>query len=120
MSIQTKTMVSKERRKGPERRTDLRVGIDADVEWVLDGVRRPGHVSDMSMTGCFILTAGEFSDGEIVLICFPHADGGRVEIRGEIRNNVPEIGFAVRFLSPTPFQQEFIRDFAEFHYVHRE
>ena len=113
-------MVSKERRKGEERRTELRVGVDADVEWVLDGERRPGRLSDMSLNGCFVLSAGSFTDGEIVLICFPHADGGRVEIRGEIVNNVPEIGFAARFLKLTPFHEQFIRDFAEHHYIYRE
>ena len=112
-------MVSRDRRKGTERRQELRVGVDADIGWSIDGTPMSGRLSDMSMAGCFVLTAGEFSDGEIVHLYFPHEEGGRVEILGEIKNHVYEIGFGVAFKDLTEFHREFLRKFAETHYKYR-
>ncbi|HJS51549.1 MAG TPA: PilZ domain-containing protein [Pyrinomonadaceae bacterium] len=111
--------VSKDRRKGTERRNELRVGVDADIGWTIDGTPMSGRLSDMSMAGCFVLTAGQFSDGDIVRLYFPHPDGAQVEIHGQIRNHVPEIGFGVEFLDLTGFLKEFLRSFAETHFTYR-
>jgi len=112
-------MAVRDRRKGGERRSELRVGIDADIGWTIDGTPMPGRLTDMSMAGCFVLSAGQFSDGEIVRLFFPHTDGGSVEILSEIRNHVPEIGFGVRFLDLSDFHIEFLRNFTEKHYTYR-
>src|SRR5687767_2280887 len=109
-------MVSKDRRRGTERRQELRVGVDAEIGWTIDGTPMAGRLSDMSMAGCFVLTAGQFSDGETVRIYFPHSDGAQVEVIGEIKNHVPEIGFGVAFIDLTSFQKEFLRGFAEAHF----
>jgi hypothetical protein len=112
-------MAVRDRRKGGERRSDLRIGVDADIGWTIDGTPMPGRLTDMSMAGCFVLSAGQFSDGEIVRLFFPHKDGGSVEILSEIRNHVPEIGFGVKFLDLSDFQIEFLRNFTELHYKFR-
>lgn len=112
-------MVSKDRRKGGERRAELRVGVDADIGWTIDGTPNAGRLSDMSISGCFVMAAGQFSDGDMVRLYFPHPDGAQVEVLGEVKNHVPEIGFGVKFLDITEFQVTFLRDFAEAHYTYR-
>ena len=112
-------MVSKDRRKGGERRAELRVGVDADIGWTIDGTPNSGRLSDMSMAGCFVMAAGQFSDGDIVRLYFPREDGSQLEILGEIKNHVPEIGFGVKFLDITEFHMTFLRSFAESHYTYR-
>ena len=112
-------MVSKDRRKGGERRQELRIGVDADIGWTIDGTPMSGRLTDMSMAGCFVLAPGLFSDGDTVRLYFPHSDGSSVEILSEIKNHVPEIGFGVKFLDLNDFQKEFLRDFAELHYTYR-
>jgi hypothetical protein len=78
-----------------------------------------GRLSDMSLAGCFVLTAGVFSDGDTVRLYFPNAGASPVEILGVIRNHVYEIGFGVRFIELTNFKTEFLRKFAEGHYKYR-
>jgi hypothetical protein len=112
-------MVSKDRRKGGERRSELRVGVDADIGWTIDGTPHSGRLSDMSMSGCFVLAAGEFAEGDTVRLYFPCEDGSQMEILGEIRNHVPEIGFGVKFLDLTSFHKKFLSGFAEAHYTYR-
>ena len=108
-------MQKKDRGIQPERRKNERFTIGVDIEWAVDGELNPGRLTDISVSGCFILSGGQFSDGEVVSIYFPLTDGTRTAFRGEIRNHVPEIGFALRFLELTDLQKEFIRNFAELH-----
>ena len=98
-----------------ERRTEKRVRVAADIEWATAGEMNAGRLGDLSSNGCFVLTSGEFSDGEVVRLYFPRTDGTRLEILAEIRNCVEEIGFAARFVSVTDAIREFIRNFAELH-----
>ena len=111
--------MSRDRRKGTERRKELRIGVDAEVGWSIDGTPMTGRLSDMSLAGCFILTAGVFADGDRVKIYFPNKGGSPIEIVGEIRNHVYEIGFGVGFTDLTEFHKEFLRAFAEAHYKFR-
>jgi hypothetical protein len=111
--------MARDRRKGGERRSELRVGVDADIGWTIDGTPMSGRMSDMSLAGCFVLTAGQFSDGDIVRLYLPQPDGSSVEILAEIKNHVPEIGFGVMFLDLTDFHKEFLHKFAEIHYTYR-
>ena len=98
-----------------ERRGERRVPVAADIEWASAGDLIAGRLGDLSSNGCFVLTAGEFADGEIVRLFFPMTDGSKLEILAEIRNFVQDIGFAARFISISESQREFIRSFAELH-----
>ncbi len=108
-------MEAKDRRQLEERRKETRFGVSIDIEWVAGGEVRRGRLTDVSSNGCFVLTGGEFSDGEVVRIYLPLTDGTRIEFLGEIRNHVLDIGFAVRFVSLTDAQKQFIKNFAELH-----
>jgi hypothetical protein len=100
---------------GQDRRSERRVPVAADIEWASAGDMIPGRLGDLSSNGCFVLTAGEFADGEIVRLFFPMTDGTKLEILAEIRNYVEDIGFAARFISLSDAQREFVRSFAELH-----
>ncbi len=108
-------MKVKDRRMGTERREDERLNVALDIEWASGEDVRPGRLSDLSPNGCFILTQGEFGDGEVVRIYFPSSSGSRIELLGEIRNHVPDMGFAVKFVHLTDTQRAFIQSFAELH-----
>ena len=98
-----------------DRRTEDRVRVAADVEWATGGEMNRGRLGDLSSNGCFVLAAGDFSDGEIVRLFFPMTDGAKLEVLAEIRNYVEDIGFAARFMNLSDSQREFIRSFAELH-----
>ena len=97
-----------DRRSGQERREEARYPVDIGIEWEGAIGRLPGTISDLSVSGCFIMCSGEVDDGEVVKIFLPLADGMKVEFRGEVSNHVLEIGFAVRFVQITDNRKEFL------------
>ena len=90
-------MAVRDRRSGEERRSVNRYQVEVEVEWQTTGDRQPGSLSDVSLDGCFVLSAGDVVDGEPVRIFIPLADGMKVEFTGRITNHVVEIGFGARF-----------------------
>ncbi len=108
-------MKVKDRRMGNERRSEARLGVSLDIEWASGEEVRTGRLSDLSANGCFILARGEYTDGEVVRVYFPSSSGSRIELLGEIRNHVPDMGFAVKFVHLTDIQREFIQSFADLH-----
>lgn len=104
-----------DRRSGTDRRSVDRREVTVDVEWETAGRRRPGTVSDLSPAGCFVLSSGDVSEGESVILYLPLGDGMKVQVVGEVRNNVIEIGFALRFLDPTEAQIHVITGLMDSH-----
>ncbi len=86
-----------DRRSGIERRHSHRYKVTVDLEWENHAGKHPGTLSDISERGCFILSSGDFADGERVFIHLPFADNEPVKVAGEITNHVFEIGFAAAF-----------------------
>jgi hypothetical protein len=80
-----------------ERRTAERIRLDLTTRW--EGLRTQGRgaVSDLSSTGCFVLSGGEVSTGELIRlqISFPRNVG---IVWGRVVYAVAEIGFALRFV----------------------
>lgn len=102
-----------ERRSGGDRRGNERFRVNIEVEW--EGLigRKNGAISDISPTGCFVLSSGEVEDGESVKIFFPLTDGRRIQFWGEVVNHVFEIGFAVRFIELSEAQKDFLEKFVD-------
>jgi len=113
---QLKVMENNDRQSDDERRKEPRLKLSIEMEWSRGGDISPGTLSDLSRTGCFVLTKGEFDNGEVVRIYLPLTDGGRFEILGEITNNVEDVGFGVRFVNVSDVQREFLVNFAELHH----
>lgn len=97
-----------DRRSGSERRETSRYTVKIDVEWEGSVGRRSGTISDISITGCFVLCSGEVNDGETVKIFIPLEDGMKAEFWGEVVNHVLEIGYGVNFISLSPTQKKYL------------
>jgi hypothetical protein len=79
-----------------ERRTAKRVRLNLNARWEGLMTEGRGAVSDLSSTGCFVLSGGQVTKGELIRlqIAFPR----EVEVVwGQVVYAVAEIGFAVRF-----------------------
>lgn len=101
-------MTISDRRSGTDRRTVERRNVSIDVEWEDIRGRHAGTLSDLSEAGCFVLSSGEVNRGDLIRILLPLGDGMKVQIQGEVRNQVYEIGFALKFADPTEAQVDVI------------
>jgi len=79
-----------------ERRTAERVRLNLRTRWEALTTQGRGAVTDLSPSGCFVLTGGEVSVGELIRmdISFPEEI---VSVWGQVVYAVAEIGFALRF-----------------------
>lgn len=105
--------MSNDRRSGEERRGANRYALDVNVEWEGQKGRQPGSISDVSLDGCFVLGSGDVTDGEIVKIFVPIADGMKVQFDGKVANHVLEIGFGVKFQPLSAAQRELLARLVE-------
>ncbi len=106
-------MASIERRSGRDRRISRRYRVSIDVEWEGLVGRKPGTISDISITGCFVLSSGDVADGENVKVFFPLTDGRTIQFWGEVVNHALEIGFAMRFIELSDAQKDFLEKFVD-------
>ena len=79
-----------------ERRTAERVRLNLSARWEGLLAEGRGAVSDLSSTGCFVLSGAQVSSGELIRlqIVFPREVG---LVWGQVVYSVAEIGFALRF-----------------------
>lgn len=82
-----------------ERRRAERFRVNLPANWEGASVRERGVISDLSTTGCFLLTGGETAPGEPVSVALELPKGKSIKLRGEVVYRTEEIGFAVRFTS---------------------
>ncbi len=108
-------MVMTDRRSGIERRATVRNKVSLHVEWENLSGRHYGTLSDVSEYGCFVLSSGEISQGDTLKVFLPLADGMKVQILGEVKNHVFEIGFALRFVDLSNAQKRVLREFIAKH-----
>ncbi|MEK7723816.1 MAG: PilZ domain-containing protein [Acidobacteriota bacterium] len=97
-----------ERRKGSDRRAVERFIVSIDIEWEGLSGKQIGTISDLSVSGCFVLCSGEVEDGDYVKISFPLSTGKKFEFQGEVTNHVFEIGFGLCFINLSETQKEFL------------
>ena len=84
-----------------ERRTAPRVRVNLPARW--EGVlsRTEATITDLSRTGCFVLTGGHFEVKELVSLEIELPKNHWIHIWAEVVDEASEIGFAVRFNSIT-------------------
>lgn len=80
-----------------ERRAAPRVRVNLEVSWQAGDVPRQGMISDISVSGCFILCSGDVADGNPISVELRPARAKTITLRGEVVNHHDEIGFAMRF-----------------------
>ena len=88
--------MEKERRSAPR----VRVKLPARWEGVLS--RESATVTDLSRSGCFVLTGGKVELKELVWLEIQLTPQQTVNCWAEVVNQSPEIGFALKFNSSSP------------------
>lgn len=108
-------MTVADRRSGAERRVVGRSRVSLDVEWEDVSGRHSGTLNDISEYGCFVLSSGEFTEGETLKIFLPIGEGMKLEVTGVVKNKVFEIGFALRFIEMSEAEKRVLREFIASH-----
>lgn len=80
-------------RSGIERRKNERVKVNIKARW--EGVleQKEGTIVDLSIGGCFILTAHLVETGELIRLEMENS----LVVWGEVIYQIAEMGFALRF-----------------------
>ena len=99
--------MEKERRSAPR----ARVKLPARWEGVLS--RESATVTDLSRSGCFVLSAGNVEVKELVWLEIQLTDQLKVNFWAEVVNQAPEIGFALKFNSSSPEDEAALAEFLE-------
>ena len=84
-------------KQGRERRRAERVGVHLKARWRSATREIDGEITDLSETGCFILTADEVEAGEAIKLEIEQPRQGRLHLLGEVVYKIEEMGFAVNF-----------------------
>jgi PilZ domain-containing protein len=80
-----------------EQRAAPRFRVDLNVRWETLKSQGRGAVSDLSTTGCFVLTGGEVSASELARLQITSSHQVAV-MWGQVIYAISEMGFAVRFV----------------------
>ena len=99
--------MEKDRRSAPR----ARVKLSARWEGVLS--RENATVTDLSRSGCFVLSAGNVEVKELVWLEIQLTDKQSVNFWAEVVNEASEIGFALKFNSSSPEDEAALAEFLE-------
>ena len=99
--------MEKDRRSAPR----ARVKLPARWEGVLS--RENATVTDLSRSGCFVLSGGKVEVRELVWLEIQLTDKQTVNFWAEVVNEAPEIGFALKFNSSSPEDEGVLAAFLE-------
>ena len=99
--------MEKDRRSAPR----ARVKLPARWEGVLS--RENATVTDLSRSGCFVLSGGKVEVKELVWLEIQLTDKQSVNFWAEVVNEASEIGFALKFNSSSPEDEAALAEFLE-------
>jgi len=99
--------MEKERRSAPR----ARVNLPARWEGVLS--RENATVTDISRSGCFVLSGGKVEKKELVWLEIQLPDRGPVHVWAEVVDQATDIGFAVRFNSSSDEDEALLGQFLD-------
>ena len=99
--------MEKDRRSAPR----VRVKLPAHWEGVLS--RESATVTDLSRSGCFVLTGGKVEVKELVSLEIQLPDQQAVHFWAEVVDAASEIGFALKFNSSTPEDEAALAKYLE-------
>lgn len=96
-----------------ERRSAPRVRVSLPARW--EGVlsRENATVTDLSRSGCFVLSGGKVEKKELVWLEIQIPDRGPVQFWTEVVEEATDIGFAVRFNSSSDEDEAVLAQFLE-------
>jgi len=99
--------MEKERRSAPR----ARVKLQARWEGVLS--RENATVTDLSRSGCFVLSGGKVEVKELVWLEIHLTDQQTVNFWAEVVDQASEIGFALKFNSTSPEDEATLANYLE-------
>jgi len=99
--------MEKDRRSAPR----ARVKLPARWEGVL--ARENATITDLSRTGCFVLTAGRAEIKELVWLEMQLPDNEPLHFWAEVVSEASEIGFALKFNSSSPEDEAALAKFLQ-------
>jgi hypothetical protein len=96
-----------------ERRSAPRVRVKLPARW--EGVlsRENATVTDLSRSGCFVLSGGNVEVKELISLEIQLTDKQTVRIWAEVVDAASEIGFALKFNSSSPEDEAALAEFLE-------
>jgi hypothetical protein len=96
-----------------ERRSAPRAKVNLPARW--EGVvsRENATVTDLSRSGCFVLSGGKVDVKELVWLEIQLPDQDPVNFWAEVVDEASEIGFALRFNSASNEDEEMLAKFLE-------
>ena len=89
----------------------MRVNLPARWEGVLS--RENATVTDLSRSGCFVLTGGKVEVKELVWLEIQLTDTQKVHYWAEVVDAASDIGFALKFNSSTPEDEGMLASFLD-------
>lgn len=98
---------------GAERRRAERVRVNLDVIYADQLRQHRGTISDISVTGCFMLASGVATVDAPVTVTIELPSRKTVRLPGEVVYNTPEIGFAIRFVELPTSGLKFVQKLVE-------
>ena len=99
--------MERDRRSAPR----ARVKLPARWEGVLS--RETATVTDLSRSGCFVLTGGKVDVKELVWLEIQLTNQQTVNFWAEVVDSASEIGFALKFNSSSPEDEEALAKYLE-------
>jgi hypothetical protein len=96
-----------------DRRSAPRARVKLPARWEGVHSRESATVTDLSRSGCFVLTGGKVEIKELVSLEIQITDDQKLHFWAEVVNEAPEIGFALKFNSSSPEDEAALAKFLE-------
>ncbi len=96
-----------------DRRAAPRVRVKLAARWEGALSRENATVTDLSRTGCFVLTGGKVEVKELVWLEIQLTDEQTVNFWAEVVDEASEIGFALKFNSSSPEDEAALSQYLE-------
>jgi hypothetical protein len=96
-----------------ERRSAPRVRVNLPARWEGALHRESASVTDLSVSGCFVLSGGSVELKELVWLEIQLPEQEPIQIWAEVVDQANEIGFAVRFNSADDADQRRLANYLD-------
>jgi hypothetical protein len=96
-----------------DRRSAPRVRVNLPARWEGALSREKATVTDLSRSGCFVLTGGKVEVKELVWLEINLTEMQTVNFWAEVVDEASEIGFALKFNSSSPEDEEALTRFLD-------
>ena len=96
-----------------DRRAAPRVRVKLPARWEGAASRENATVTDLSRTGCFVLSGGKVEVKELVWLEIQLTEQQKVNFWAEVVNEASEIGFALKFNSTSPEDETALATYLE-------